>query len=224
MRTRVAVSAAWMMLAAIGAGCTSEATRNAEPAGSGGQPARPTLVRRTTPSSATPATAGGGTAAPAATPSAAPSGATSTTAAAAPPATSLAPTATTKAPTTSLAPTTTKPPTTTTTVPLVTAGAVILVANASNVDGAAGRLTDRLRGLGFTVQRATTAAGPEAELEVSKVYLKRGAEKVARSVANLLGVTSLSYMPTPISIRGGPANLGKATVVIMLGKDLADKQ
>jgi hypothetical protein len=31
-------------------------------------------------------------------------------------------------------------------------------------------------------------------------------------------------MPVPVWITGGPAALGEATVVVMLGRDLADKE
>jgi hypothetical protein len=31
-------------------------------------------------------------------------------------------------------------------------------------------------------------------------------------------------MPVPVSITGGPAALGEATVVVMLGSDLANKK
>ena len=79
--------------------------------------------------------------------------------------------------TTSTAPatttTTTIPPTTTTTIPLVTEGAVVLIANASSVPGAAGRLTETLRSLGFQVADPTNAAGNEEALDASKVYYGR---------------------------------------------------
>ncbi len=112
-------------------------------------------------------------------------------------------------------------PSTTTTEPLVTTGAVVMVANASNVDGAASRLTARLDSLGFSTQKATTADGIESQLATTKIYVKPGSEAVARSVARVLGVSELAYMPTPISIRGGPINLGAATIVVMLGADKA---
>lgn len=118
---------------------------------------------------------------------------------------------------------TTDPPTTTTTEPLVTAGATVMVANASNVDGAASRMTDKLRGAGFTCQDAVTADGIESDLATTKVYVKPGSEDVARSVSRFLGDVPVAYMPTPISIKGGPINLGSATVVVMLGADKADK-
>jgi hypothetical protein len=42
-------------------------------------------------------------------------------------------------------------------------------------------------------------------------------------VSRFLGDVPVAYMPTPISIKGGPINLGSATVVVMLGADKADK-
>ena len=117
--------------------------------------------------------------------------------------------------------TTTTTTTTTTPLRLVTQGAVVLVANASQVDGAAGRLTERLRQAGFTLQKATSSAGLETNLAISKVYVLPGSEAVARSVAAFLGGLPLAYMPTPVSIKGGPEMLGYATVVVMMGQDLA---
>ncbi len=127
----------------------------------------------------------------------------------------------TEAPTTTTSSSTT---TTTTTLVLVTNGAIVLVANASNIDGGAARMGMLLSSRGFKTKRPTTAAGVEAKLEQSKIYLKPGMEAQARSLSALLGGIPLAYMPTPISIKGGPVNLGDANIVLMLGSDLADKK
>jgi hypothetical protein len=111
--------------------------------------------------------------------------------------------------------------TTTTTIPLVTAGAVVLVANAANVPGAAAKLTGELGALGFQMAEPTNAAGLEERLDVSKVYYLAGAESVAGSVARVMGGVLIGAMPTPVSITGGNDQLGAATVVVMLGRDLA---
>ena len=67
------------------------------------------------------------------------------------------------------------------------------------------------------------AAGVEDRLEVSKVdFLPAGAD-VAASVGRVMGGITATRMPVPVSITGGPAALGEATVVVMLGRDLADK-
>jgi hypothetical protein len=38
-----------------------------------------------------------------------------------------------------------------------------------------------------------------------------------------MGGITVSQMPVPVWITGGPAALGEATVVVMLGKDLSEK-
>lgn len=125
----------------------------------------------------------------------------------------------TTAATTSTTSTTTT--TTTTTIPLVTAGATVLVANAADVPGAAAKLTSELGALGFQMAEPTNADGLEERLEVSKVYYLAPGQAVAESIARVLGNVVVAPMPTPVSISGGPDQLGAATVVVMLGRDLA---
>lgn len=146
------------------------------------------------------------------------SAASSTTAAST---TTLAPT--TSADPTTTAPTTTLPPTTTT-APLVTSPGVVKVANASGVDGAAGVLTDEFEALGFDTRKATNGAGIDADLKVSKIYVVPGSEEVGRSVSRLMGGIELLPMPTPVWITGANENLADATVLVMLGHDLAGKK
>ncbi|MEO8267522.1 MAG: LytR C-terminal domain-containing protein [Ilumatobacteraceae bacterium] len=116
------------------------------------------------------------------------------------------------------------PTTTTTTIPLITEGAVAIVANASNVNGAAAQLSQELAARGFHMADATNAAGIEERLEVSKVYFLPAGADVAASIARVMGDVSATRMPVPVSITGGPAALGEATVVVMLGSDLANKK
>lgn len=138
--------------------------------------------------------------------------------------TTLAPTTTTSTTTsTTTTSTSTTTSTTTTTIPTITEGAVVLVANASGIDGAAARLSDQLGQLGFHMARATNAAGNEASLATSKVYFLPAGEAVARSVARKMGNLPLFPMPTPAWITGGTAALGDATVLVMLGSDIAGK-
>jgi hypothetical protein len=118
--------------------------------------------------------------------------------------------------------TTTVPPTTTTTLAIVTRGAVVKVANAAGVPGAAGRFTQILQGLGYPVENPTDAAGYEIRLDVSKVYYKPEAEKAAKRMARLMGVEAFP-MPTPVPILEANAALGDSTIVVMLGRDLADE-
>lgn len=97
------------------------------------------------------------------------------------------------------------------------------VANASGIDGAAKSVTDQLAAMGFHTSAATNAAGIEIKLDASKIYVMPGSEPVAFSIAQVMGNLPVSYMPTPVSIKGGPEALGDATIVIMLGMDRAGK-
>ena len=118
--------------------------------------------------------------------------------------------------------TTTLPPTTTsTTIPLITEGATIIVANASGVTGAGALLGQELGAAGFHVFDVTNSAGVEERLDVSKVYFLPAGFDVATSIGRAMGDILVARMPVPVSITGGPAALGDATVVVMLGKDLA---
>ena len=136
-------------------------------------------------------------------------------------ATTLPPTTTS---TTSTTTTTLPPTTTTTTIPLIIEGAVVIVANASNVNGAAAQLSQELAARGFHMADATNAAGVEERVDVSKVYFLPAGADVAASIGRVMGDVSVTRMPVPVSITGGPAALGEATVVVMLGKDLASKK
>jgi hypothetical protein len=116
---------------------------------------------------------------------------------------------------------TTEAPTTTTTEPMVFTGTSVVVANASNVNGAAGRLSDELAAAGFEMGTPTNGWGPEEELEVTRLYYVPGTgEDVARSVGRLIGIEP-TPIPVPAWVTGGTETLGGAGVLIMLGKDLA---
>lgn len=117
--------------------------------------------------------------------------------------------------------TSTLPPPTTL-PPLVTKGAVVLVANAANVPGAAGRLTQALARLGYATNPPTNAAGWEIRLDTSKVYYLPTAKRAARSLAGRMGV-EIFPMPIPVPIEGAFESFGDTTVLVMLGKDLADQ-
>jgi len=132
----------------------------------------------------------------------------------------LPPTTTTSTTSTTTTTSTTLPPTTTT---IVTQGAVVRVANATDINGAAGNLSQQLRDRTFTVGDPVNAAGPEEKLDVSKVYFKPEAEAVARSVAMLMGDVVVLPLPSPAPIVGANVGLGDAGVLVMLGRDLAGK-
>jgi hypothetical protein len=130
-------------------------------------------------------------------------------------------TSTSTSTTTSTTTTSTTLPPTTTTEPLVVEGGIVKVANASGVDGAARALTAELAALGFVTRDGTNAAGIDADLETSKIYVIAGSEAVAQSVSRVMGGLAIERMPTPAWIKGGTAGLEDATVLVMLGHDRA---
>ncbi len=126
-------------------------------------------------------------------------------------------------PTTVAETTTTTAPATTTTIALVTEGALVLVANAAAVPGAATALTAALQGLGYSVKEATDAAGYEESLDASKIYFLPVAEAAAQSLGLVMQINSVTRMPTPAPILEAQIGLGDATILLMLGRDLAGK-
>jgi len=132
-------------------------------------------------------------------------------------------TTTTEAPTTtsSTTTTTTEPPTTTTTI--VIQGAIVKVANATKVPGGASKLTKLMTNFGFQMAEPTDAAGNEEFRDTTQIYCLPGSEAVAGSIGILLDGVPVNYMPTPAPITDATAGLGDASVLVMLGKDLAGK-
>lgn len=98
---------------------------------------------------------------------------------------------------------------------------MLLVANASEVSGAAGNLTDQFALAGYSTIKATNAAGNERELDATKVYFVAGFQTEAATVAAALGGVPFAPMPTPAWIDGGTDALNGANVLVMLGLDLA---
>ena len=130
--------------------------------------------------------------------------------------------------TTTAVTTTTTPPSTTAAVPdepeYVTEGAIVIVANSSNVNGAAGRMSDRLAAVGFEMGTATN--GTEGQLEVTKIYYDPANENalpVAESLREALGGGDIQVFEVgvPAPVDGGSA--GDATVIVSMGNDTADK-
>lgn len=133
----------------------------------------------------------------------------------------------TLAPTVTTVPTTTLPPTSTTAPPLalVTDGASIVVANASGIDGAAGRMSDAIATAGFDTKDATNSS--EGQLNTSKVYYdpdNASAKAVADSLREALGGGDIQVLeltvPAPLS---DPEALGDASIVLAMGNDISDK-
>jgi hypothetical protein len=119
---------------------------------------------------------------------------------------------------TTLAPETSPP---TTVAPIITTGFKVLVANASGVGGSAGQMTIALQGKGFIVENPTNKATSAPTAEVTKVYYLSGNEQAAESVARVLGGVCTEAMPTSPPTESG--SLGEASVLVMLGSDLAGK-
>lgn len=111
--------------------------------------------------------------------------------------------------------------TTTTTVPINKTGYKMVVANGSGVGGSAGQLTIALQGQGFIVEPATNSAADRRDIEITTVYYLAGNEANATSVARTLGGVCIESMPTPVPTER--ATLGEASVLVLLGKDLAGK-
>ena len=141
---------------------------------------------------------------------------------------------TTEAPLITVAPTSAIPDTTTatlttppaapTTIAYVTEGASVMVTNASRIDGAAGRMSERLAAVGFTmVEPGNYSLGT---IEVTKIY-QDPANPQAMAVAESLkaafggGAIEIVEMGTPPPVDGGDAK--GATVLIAMGNDIADK-
>jgi LytR cell envelope-related transcriptional attenuator len=118
---------------------------------------------------------------------------------------------------------TTAPPVATT-VAYVTEGASVMVTNASRVDGAAGRMSEPLGAVGFTmVEPGNYSLGT---LETTKIY-QDPANPQAMAVAESLkaafggGDIEIVEMGAPPPVESGDA-LG-ATVLVAMGNDIADK-
>ena len=112
--------------------------------------------------------------------------------------------------------------TTTTTVPqLVTTGATVLVANASGVPGSAGRMSDELAAIGFTLAEPTNATSGLEQSVVHADPANAAAQAVAESVARSMGNLAVEPLPATIPVEGG--SLGDATVLVLLGTAQADK-
>ncbi len=111
-----------------------------------------------------------------------------------------------------------------TTIAYVTEGASVMVTNASRVDGAAGRMSDRLAAVGFTmVEPGNYSLGT---IELTKIYQDPAnpqAMAVAESLKAALGGGEIEIveMGTPPPVEGGDAK--GATVLIAMGNDTADK-
>ena len=128
--------------------------------------------------------------------------------------------------TTAAATTTTAAPTTTTTIALITEGATVAVANASGINGGAGRLSDRLEVAGFTMTDPTNSADSVGQLATSQVYFVADDEEalaVAQSIRLVLGGGDIEIVEVGTPAPTSSGELGSATVVVLMGNDVVDK-
>ena len=112
-------------------------------------------------------------------------------------------------------------PVETTVAPVVLTAFKVQIANASGVSGSAGLLTTELQGKGYIVQPAINKSEITPRQTTTVVYYLLGSEAAAAQVASELGGVATSPMPTPIPTETG--SLGEASVLILLGTDLAGK-
>ena len=100
----------------------------------------------------------------------------------------------------------------------------MIVANASQVPGSAGRMTTTLESAGYATADATDADKDIVDVPISKtiVYYSVGVDtNLVNTLARDLGGATVQPMPTEIPVSGNA--LGAATVLVMLGTDMADK-
>lgn len=97
----------------------------------------------------------------------------------------------------------------------------VQVANASKVSGSAGELTTQLQGRGFIVQPAMNSSEITPKQTATVVYFIAGSEDAAALIATTLGGVATAPMPDPIPTESGA--VGEATVLILLGTDIAGK-
>ena len=112
-------------------------------------------------------------------------------------------------------------PVETTVPPVVLTAFKVQIANASGVSGSAGLLTTEMQGKGYIVQPAINKSEITPKQTVTVVYYLLGSEAAAAQVAKELGGVATSPMPTPIPTETG--SLGEASVLVLLGTDLAGK-
>lgn len=102
-------------------------------------------------------------------------------------------------------------------------GASVMVANASATSGAAADMTEQLAAVDYTMTEPGTDTNNDA-LDASIVYYAAGepaVQQVAESVARDLGGVSVQPLPATIPVQGG--SIGAASVLVLLGSDMAGK-
>ncbi len=106
----------------------------------------------------------------------------------------------------------------------VTDGATVLVANASRVDGGAGGLTDGLVAVGYTTADPVNSSDDVDKLDTTQIFYVAG-DAAAQAVADNLrlvfggGDITVGEVAEPAPTESG--NLGDATVLVLMGNDVA---
>ena len=123
-----------------------------------------------------------------------------------------------------VAPTLPAPVTPVTNALVFTPGKVV-VANASGRGGAAKSATKALSTAGWQMGDPTDAFGAQKLINTTVVYFKAGSEAVAASVAQAFSTPTavIASLPMIAPIPVVNATIGDATVLVMLGTDLAGK-
>ena len=97
-------------------------------------------------------------------------------------------------------------------------GSTVVVANASGIDGSAGRMTDQLETAGFTVGSPTNSTGVVTE---SVVYYESDAAKTDADVlAAAMGDPKVLPLPDDVPTESGTLD---GDILLVLGADEADK-
>ncbi len=105
--------------------------------------------------------------------------------------------------------------------PIVLTAFKVQIANASKIAGSAGQLTVELQGRGYIVQPALNTSKITPKQTTTVVYFLAGSEAAASAIAAELGGVATAPMPTPIPTETG--KLGEASVLVLLGTDVAGK-
>jgi hypothetical protein len=116
--------------------------------------------------------------------------------------------------TTTTAPGKTAPTTTTTTVPH--SSVTVVVANATQTNGLAGRKSTFLTSQGWAVQAPVDAATTEA---TSSVYYAAGQQEAAAAIATELGIKPTAVVPLTSAVP--VTGVSGDDVVVVIGSDLA---
>jgi hypothetical protein len=97
-------------------------------------------------------------------------------------------------------------------------GSTVVVANASGINGSAGRMTDQLETAGFTVGSPTNSTGVVAESVA--YYESDDAKADADALATALGGLTAVPLPDDVPTESGTLD---GDILLVLGTDEADK-